>query len=56
MLNRNYAVIVERYAWSGTVYSWALNPDQDPSKYMLVDVGYLDRTLRSIFTLLFQKS
>ena len=39
MLNRNYAVIVERYAWSGTVYSWASNPTRDSSNYMIVDVG-----------------
>ena len=25
-LNRNYALIIERYAWSGTAYSWASDP------------------------------
>ena len=39
MLSRNYAVIVERYAWSGATYSWASDPEADPHKYMLVDAG-----------------
>ena len=39
MLSRNYAVIVERYVWSGTAYSWASDPKADPHKYMLVDAG-----------------
>ena len=39
MLSRNYAVIVERYAWSGTAYSWASDPSADPSQYMIVDAG-----------------
>ena len=30
MLSRNYAVIAERYAWSGTAYSWASDPLKDP--------------------------
>ena len=38
-LSRNYALVVERYAWSGTTYSWASNPEASPSKYMLVDAG-----------------
>ena len=38
-LNRNYALVVERYAWSGTVYSWASDPQASPSKYMLLDAG-----------------
>ena len=38
-LNRNYALIVERYAWSGTAYSWASNPEVSPFKYMLLDAG-----------------
>ena len=38
-LNRNYALIVERYVWSGTTYSWASDPEADPSKYMLLDAG-----------------
>ena len=38
-LNRNYALIVERYVWSGTAYSWASDPGTDPSKYMLLDAG-----------------
>ena len=40
MLSRNYAVIVERYAWSGTAYSWASDPEANPHKYMLVDAGF----------------
>ena len=39
MLSRNYAVIVERYAWSGTTYSWASDPEANPHKYMLLDAG-----------------
>ena len=39
MLSRNYAVIVERYAWSGTTYSWASDPEASPYKYMLLDAG-----------------
>ena len=39
VLNRNYALIVERYVWSGTTYSWASDPEADPSKYMLLDAG-----------------
>ena len=38
-LNRNYAFIVERYAWSGTAYSWASDPEVSPFKYMLLDAG-----------------
>ena len=38
-LNRNYALVVERYAWSGTAYSWASNPEADPVKYMILDAG-----------------
>ena len=38
-LNRNYALVVERYAWSGTTYSWASDPEADPSKHMLLDAG-----------------
>ena len=38
-LNRNYALIVERYAWSGTAYSWASDSKVDPDKYMLLDAG-----------------
>ena len=39
MLSKNYAVIVERYAWSGTAYSWASDPVQDPHSYMVLDAG-----------------
>ena len=41
MLNKNYAVIIERYSWSGTLYSWASDsdPEVDPARYMLVDAG-----------------
>ena len=39
MLSRNYAVIVERYAWSGTAYSWASDPSADPFHYMVLDAG-----------------
>ena len=38
-LNRNYALIVERYAWSGTAYSWASDSKVNPDKYMLLDAG-----------------
>ena len=38
-LNRNYALIVERYAWSGTAYSWASDSEADPEKYMRLDAG-----------------
>ena len=31
--------LVERYAWSGTAYSWASDPESSPSKYMLLDAG-----------------
>ena len=36
-LSRNYALVVERYAWSGTTYSWASDPKASPSKHMLLD-------------------
>ena len=39
VLSRNYALVVERYAWSGTTYSWASTPQVSPSKYMLLDAG-----------------
>ena len=40
MLSRNYAlVVVERYVWSGTVYSWASDPTADPYQYMILDAG-----------------
>ena len=39
MLSRNYAVIIERYAWSGTAYSWASDPSADPCQYMILDAG-----------------
>ena len=39
MLSRNYAVIIERYAWSGTAYSWASDPLADPYQYMILDAG-----------------
>ena len=39
MLSRNYAVAVEGYAWSGTVYSWASDPAAEPSQYMILDAG-----------------
>ena len=38
-LSRNYALVVERYAWSGTAYSWASEPEASPLKYMLLDAG-----------------
>ena len=38
-LNRNYAIIIERYAWSGTAYSCASDPEASPSKYMHLDAG-----------------
>ena len=38
-LSRNYAVIIERYVWSGTVYSWASNPMANPYQYMILDAG-----------------
>ena len=39
MLSRNDAVIIERYAWSGTAYSWASDPSADPCRYMILDAG-----------------
>ena len=39
MLSRNYAVDIERYARSGTAYSWASDPSADPPQYMTVDAG-----------------
>ena len=39
MLSKSYAVIVERYAWSGTAYSWASDPSKDPHSYMVLDAG-----------------
>ena len=39
MLSRNYALIIERYVWSGTLYSWASNPATDPYHYMILDAG-----------------
>ena len=39
MLSRNYVVIIERYAWSGTAYSWASDPSADPRQYMILDAG-----------------
>ena len=39
MLSRNYAVIIERYAWSGTAHSWASDPSADPCQYMILDAG-----------------
>ena len=39
MLSRNYALIIERYVWSGTVSSWASNPMNDPYYYMILDAG-----------------
>ena len=39
MLNRNYALIIERYVWSGTAYSWASDPNAHPNKYMILDAG-----------------
>ena len=32
-------VIIERYAWSGTTYSWASDPSADPRQYMILDAG-----------------
>ena len=45
MLSRNYAVIVERYASSGTACSWASDPSVDPSHYMVLDAGLLQPDL-----------
>ena len=39
MLSRNCALIIERYVWSGTVYSWASNPVTNPCPYMILDAG-----------------
>ena len=39
MLSRNYALIIERYVWSGTVNSWASNPTTHPYHYMILDAG-----------------
>ena len=39
VLSRNYAVIIERYAWSGTAYSWASDSSADPCQYMILDAG-----------------
>ena len=39
MLSRNYALVIERYAWSGTVYSRASDPTADPHRYMILDAG-----------------
>ena len=30
---------IERYAWSGTAFSWASDPEASPFKYMLLDAG-----------------
>ena len=39
MLSRNYALIIERYVWSGTAYSWASDPKADPDKFLILDAG-----------------
>ena len=39
MLSRNCAVVIERYVWSGTAYSWASDPLADPHQYMILDAG-----------------
>ena len=39
MLSRNYAIVVERYAWSGLAYSWASEETIEPYPFMMLDVG-----------------
>ena len=55
MLSKNYGVIVERFAWSGTVYSWASDVSKDPHSYMVLDAGLPQPDLVTPFSEVLQR-